>query len=168
MNKRKIIIAVDGHSSCGKSTLSKQLAARLGYTYIDSGAMYRAVTLFALKKGLFASGKLDTHRLIEALPDVDISFRYNPGEQKSDTFLNGTPVEQEIRQMEVSDHVSEVSAVPEVRKALVHIQQELGYQKGIVMDGRDIGTVVCPNAELKIFMTASPMVRAQRRFDELR
>ncbi|MCF8358018.1 MAG: (d)CMP kinase [Prolixibacteraceae bacterium] len=168
MTGKKIIVAVDGHSSCGKSTLSQQLAAKLGYTYIDSGAMYRAVTLYALKNGLILSGKPDKNKLIAHLPSISITFRYNPAEQKSDTLLNGENVEKAIREPIVSNHVSPVAAIKEVRNAMVKIQQKLGRNKGIVMDGRDIGTVVYPHAELKIFMTASPDIRARRRYDELK
>jgi cytidylate kinase len=168
MTGKKIIVAVDGHSSCGKSTLSKQLAAKLGYTYIDSGAMYRAVTLYALKNGIISKGKPDKNKLIAHLPEISIDFKYNPSEQKSDTLLNGENVEKAIREPMVSNHVSPVAAIKEVRDSMVKIQQELGRNKGIVMDGRDIGTVVYPHAELKIFMTASPEIRARRRYDELK
>jgi cytidylate kinase len=167
MNNRKIIIAIDGHSSCGKSTLSKQLALKLQYNYVDSGSMYRAVTLYALRNNLVHNGNVDVQKLISQLDDISISFKYNPDEQKSDTYLNGENIEQEIRGLEVSNNVSPVAVIKEVRQAMVSIQKSLGKEKGIVMDGRDIGTVVYPDAELKIFMTASPIVRAQRRFDEL-
>jgi cytidylate kinase len=167
MNNRKIIIAIDGHSSCGKSTLSKQLALKLQYNYVDSGSMYRAVTLYALRNNLVHNGNVDVQKLISQLDDISISFKYNPDEQKSDTYLNGENIEQEIRGLEVSNHVSPVAVIKEVRQAMVRIQKSLGKERGIVMDGRDIGTVVYPDAELKIFMTASPIVRAQRRFDEL-
>jgi cytidylate kinase len=167
MNNRKVIIAIDGHSSCGKSTLSKQLAHKLQYTYVDSGSMYRAVTLYALRNNLIINGKVDETKLISQLEKISITFKYNPADQKSDTYLNGENIEAEIRGLEVSNHVSPVAVIREVRAAMVKIQKELGKEKGIVMDGRDIGTVVYPNAELKIFMTASPEVRAKRRFDEL-
>ncbi|HCY43084.1 MAG TPA: (d)CMP kinase [Prolixibacteraceae bacterium] len=167
MNLPKIIIAIDGHSSCGKSTIAKALAAQLGYIFIDSGAMYRAVTLFALRNNLIADGKVDDLKLISSLPQIKIEFRYNPEKQKSDTYLNGENVEDEIRQLPVSQHVSPVATIAEVRAAMVRLQQEMGKSKGIVMDGRDIGTVVFPDAELKLFVTASPEIRAQRRFDEL-
>jgi cytidylate kinase len=167
MNDRKIIIAIDGHSSCGKSTLSKQLAHKLQYSYVDSGSMYRAVTLYALRNNLIKDGKVDVPGLISQLSTIFISFKYNPSEHKSDTYLNGENVEAEIRGLEVSNSVSPVAVIKEVREAMVKIQKELGKEKGIVMDGRDIGTVVYPDAELKIFMTASPEIRARRRFEEL-
>ena len=167
MHLSKIIIAVDGHSSCGKSTLSKQLAQLLKYNYIDTGAMYRAVTLFALRKQLINNKKVNEAELIRLLSQIDIGFRFNETEQKSDTLLNGENVEHEIRELNVSDNVSPVATIKEVRQTMVKLQQAMGIEKGIVMDGRDIGTVVFPDAELKIFMTASPEVRAQRRYDEL-
>ncbi|MBD78488.1 MAG: cytidylate kinase [Crocinitomicaceae bacterium] len=163
----KINIAIDGYSSCGKSTLAKRLAQSLSYVFIDTGAMYRAVTLFALQNGYF-NNKLSVDSLIFDLNKVNISFQYNAERQASDVILNGVNVENEIRTMEVSNHVSEIAEVKEVRKKLVALQQEMGRQKGVVMDGRDIGTVVFPKAELKIFMTADDEVRAMRRFDELR
>lgn len=167
MQHRKIIIAVDGHSSCGKSTLSKQLASRLKYNYIDTGAMYRAVTLYALKNQLIHEGKVNTPELISQLPNISITFQYNEASEKSDTYLNGIKVENDIRGLEVSQLVSPVAAIKEVRAAMVKLQKVMGKDKGIVMDGRDIGTVVFPDAELKLFMTADPAVRAQRRYDEL-
>lgn len=167
MTKRKIIVAIDGHSSCGKSTIAKAVAANFGYIFIDSGAMYRAVTLFALRNNLIDDGAVNREKLISLLPQIQIEFRYNLEKQKSDTFLNGENVEDEIRQLPVSQNVSPVATIPEVRAAMVHLQQEMGKNKGIVMDGRDIGTVVFPDAELKLFVTASPEIRAQRRFDEL-
>jgi cytidylate kinase len=167
MDQSKIIIAVDGHSSCGKSTISKEVAKMLEYTYVDSGSMYRAVTLFALRNNLINNGIVNSHELVKRLPEIHISFKYNPKDQKSDTFLNGENVEKEIRELEVSNNVSPVATIKEVRAALVEIQKELGKERGIVMDGRDIGTVVYPDAELKLFVTASPTIRAQRRFDEL-
>ncbi len=167
MSKSKIIIAIDGHSSCGKSTISKELAKRLEYTYVDSGAMYRAVTLFALRNKLISNGVVNSSELIKRLPEIHISFKFNPKEQKSDTFLNGENIENEIRELEVSNNVSPVATIKEVRAALVEIQKGLGKERGIVMDGRDIGTVVYPNAELKLFVTASATIRAQRRYDEL-
>jgi cytidylate kinase len=166
--KKKIIIAVDGHSSCGKSTLSKELASVLGYIYLDSGAMYRAVTLFALRNHLAENGKVNKQGLIDRLNEIKIEFRFNSATRQNDTFLNGENVEEEIRQIAVSSYVSPVATIAEVRQALVKQQQEMGRNKGIVMDGRDIGTVVFPQAELKLFMTASPEVRAQRRYDELK
>lgn len=165
---KKIIIAIDGHSSCGKSTMAKQLASALGYVYVDTGAMYRAVTLYALRHQLFdASGNILAEALKEQMDQIHITFRFNPDTQRPDTYLNGELVEQEIRTLEVSSHVSPVATLPFVREAMVHQQQLMGREKGIVMDGRDIGTTVFPNAELKIFVTASAEVRAQRRFLEL-
>lgn len=168
MTQPKIIIAIDGHSSCGKSTIAKAVASEFGYVFIDSGAMYRAVTLFALRQNLITDGNVDKQKLIELLPEIKIEFRFNPETQKSDTYLNGENVEDEIRQLPVSQNVSPVATIPEVRTAMVRQQQEMGKNKGIVMDGRDIGTVVFPEAELKLFVTASPEIRAQRRFDELK
>lgn len=162
-----INIAIDGYSSCGKSTLAKAMARALEYVFIDSGAMYRAVTLYALRNKLVSADGLNEPDLLAALPHIDIAFRHNPETGRSETLLNGENVEQEIRKMAVSNHVSKVSAVKAVRQKLVALQQQLGRQKGVVMDGRDIGTVVFPTAELKLFMTADPAVRAQRRFDEL-
>ena len=165
---KKITIAIDGYSSCGKSTMAKDLAREVGYIYIDSGAMYRAVTLYCLENGLFTNESIDTERLESAMPDIRISFELNPETQRPMTFLNGKNVEDRIRTMEVSNRVSPVAALPFVRKALVELQQEIGRAKGIVMDGRDIGTAVFPDAELKIFVTASAEIRAQRRYDELK
>ena len=165
---KKITIAIDGYSSCGKSTMAKDLAREIGYIYIDSGAMYRAVTLYCLDNGLFTDSGIREEELRNSLPDIRISFRLNPETQRPVTLLNGEEVEERIRTMEVSSHVSPVAALGFVREALVKQQQEMGRQKGIVMDGRDIGTVVFPDAELKIFVTASSQVRAQRRFDELK
>lgn len=165
---KKITIAIDGYSSCGKSTMAKDLARRIGYVYVDTGAMYRSVTLFALRNKLFnADGSVKTDELERRMPDIDIAFRFNPETQKPDTYLNGELVEQEIRSLEVSSHVSVIAAIPFVRTAMVAQQQKMGLEGGIVMDGRDIGTTVFPNAELKIFVTASAEVRAQRRYDEL-
>ena len=166
---KKIIIAIDGFSSCGKSTMAKDLAREIGYIYVDTGAMYRSVTLFALRNNLFnEDGTIKLAELESRVSDINISFRLNPETGRPDTYLNGENVEQEIRQMEVSSHVSPIAAVPSVRATLVAQHQKMGDEKGIVMDGRDIGTVVFPNAELKIFVTASAEVRAQRRFDELK
>ena len=165
--EKRIIIAVDGVSSSGKSTMAKDLARALGYTYIDTGAMYRAVTLYALQQDFFAHDKIDADRLQAALDDIDIAFRPNPRTGRPDTYLNGINVEKEIRGMEVSEHVSPVAALGFVRRALVRKQQAMGYAKGIVMDGRDIGTVVFPDAELKVYVTARPEVRARRRLEEL-
>lgn len=165
---KKIVIAIDGYSSCGKSTMAKNLARQLGYVYVDTGAMYRAVTLYALRHQLFdADGEVDAASLQRAMPDIRISFQFNKQTGKPDTYLNDELVEQEIRTMQVSERVSKIAALPFVRTALVAQQQRMGKDKGIVMDGRDIGTVVFPHAELKIFVTASAEVRAQRRYDEL-
>lgn len=164
---KKITIAIDGHSSCGKSTMAKDLARRIGYIYIDTGAMYRAVTLFAMRHNLIANGQVDAAKLQEEMGNIHISLRLNPETQRPDTYLNGECVEREIRTMEVSRHVSLIAALPFVRSAMVEMQREMGKEKGVVMDGRDIGTVVFPHAELKIFVTASAEVRAQRRYDEL-
>ena len=163
----KIIIAIDGFSSCGKSTFAKAIAARLGYIFIDTGAMYRAVTLYALEHGAIRSGIVDEDAVVASLKDIDIDFRFNPERGASDIYVNDVWVEGKIRTIEVSNLVSAVSAVGEVRKRLVALQQRMGRDKGVVMDGRDIGTVVFPNAELKIFMTADPEVRAERRYIEL-
>jgi CMP/dCMP kinase len=164
----KINIAIDGHSSCGKSTLAKQIAKDLNYVYIDTGAMYRAMALYALQSGFIKQGKLDTNSLISSLDNVYISFKYNPETQNSETFLNTTNVEKEIRSMQVSNFVSAVSELKEVRAKLVRLQKRLAEFGGVVMDGRDIGTVVMPNANVKFFMTADDLVRAQRRYDELK
>ena len=165
---KKIIIAVDGFSSCGKSTMAKDLAKEIGYIYIDSGAMYRATTLFALQNKLFDQNQLiDTEGLQKLLPQLHITFELNPETQLPETFLNGKNVEKQIRSMEVSQKVSPIAALDFVREELVNQQQKMGESKGIVMDGRDIGTTVFPDAELKIFVTASPQVRAKRRYDEM-
>ncbi len=165
---KRIIIAIDGHSSSGKSTMAKDLARQIGYTYIDTGAMYRAVTLYCMQHNLFEGEKIKEKQLQELLPEINISFQLNKETGRPDTYLNGLNVEQEIRGMAVANRVSPVAALGFVREALVKKQQEMGRQKGIVMDGRDIGTVVFPDAELKIFVTASPEIRAQRRVDELK
>lgn len=165
---KKITIAIDGFSSCGKSTMAKDLAREIGYIYIDSGAMYRAVTLYGLQHGIIAGGEVDAERLRREIPDIHISFRLNPDTGRPDTYLNGEDVEQQIRTMEVSARVSQIAAFDFVRSAMVAQQQEMGRAKGIVMDGRDIGTTVFPDAELKIFVTASPEIRARRRYDELK
>jgi cytidylate kinase len=165
--KKRIIITVDGYSSCGKSTFAKAIASELGYLYIDSGAMYRAVTLYSLRKGFVSGGVADAGRIISALPAIKVSFRTDRETGYFVTLLNGETVEREIRDRAVSDNVSAVSTIAEVRSKLVDLQRELGAGGGIVMDGRDIGTVVFPGAELKIFMTARPEVRAQRRYLEL-
>lgn len=165
--EKKIIIAIDGHSSSGKSTMAKDLAREIGYIYIDTGAMYRAVTLYCLRKGYIQGDTIQEEALKADLDKMDISFRYNAETGRPDTYLNGEKVEKEIRSMEVADKVSLVAALGFVRRAMVAKQQEMGKAKGIVMDGRDIGTVVFPNAELKVFVTASPEVRARRRLEEL-
>jgi len=164
----KITIAIDGYSSCGKSTLAKALASKLGYAYGDSGAMYRCVTLYALEHGIIKDNSFIEDEIIKILPDIHLSFQFNPNTKTSETFLNGKNVEKEIREMIVSENVSKVSAIKAVRTIMIDVQRKLGKHKGIVMDGRDIGTNVFPDAEVKIFMTADPDIRAQRRFDELR
>lgn len=167
-NTKKIIIAIDGFSSCGKSTFAKSIAARLGYIFIDTGAMYRAVTLYALEHGAIRSGIADEERIVALLPEIAITFRFNPQRGASDIYVNGDLVEGKIRTIEVSNCVSAVSSIREVREKLVAMQQQMGERRGVVMDGRDIGTVVFPDAELKIYMTADPRVRAERRYAELR
>ena len=168
MSNKKLTIAIDGFSSCGKSTVAKELARKLGYVYVDTGAMYRAVTLYCMRNGLISDdGTVDTDQLQKVIGNIDISFTYNELTGANTTWLNGERVEDEIRRIEVSNKVSFVSRIDFVRTQMVKLQQEMGKQGGIVLDGRDIGTVVFPNADLKIFMTASPEVRAQRRFDEL-
>ena len=163
----KITIAVDGHSSTGKSTLARQLAQALGYSYVDSGAMYRCVTLYALTSQLVGEGFFKQHELLKRLSQITIRFVFNKGDKKNHAILNGEDVESRIRGMEVSQYVSQIAAIPEVRKFLVAQQKAMGKNKGVVMDGRDIGTVVFPDAELKIFMTASAEIRAKRRYKEL-
>ena len=165
--KRKIIIAIDGFSSCGKSTFAKEIAARIGYVFIDTGAMYRAVTRYGIEHGAIHDGTVDASQLEALLPQLQISFSFNEQRGASDIYLNGVNVEERIRRIDVSEYVSRVSQIAAVRSRLVHMQQEMGEQKGVVMDGRDIGTVVFPNAELKIFMTADPHIRAERRYREL-
>jgi len=166
--QKKIIIAIDGHSSCGKSTMAKDLARKIGYIYVDTGAMYRAVTLYALKNNLFNDdNSINANELEKQMSNICISFKLNKETGRPDTYLNGQLVENEIRTIDVSSRVSTVAALPFVRKALVEQQQKMGEQRGIVMDGRDIGTTVFPNAELKIFVTATPEVRAMRRYKEL-
>lgn len=165
---KKIVIAIDGYSSCGKSTMAKDLAREVGYIYVDTGAMYRAVTLFAMRNGVFdADNNIDEARLKALLPDVKLTFKLNSETKLPEVCLNGECVERDIRTLEVSQHVSPIAALPFVREKLVEQQQAMGNEKGIVMDGRDIGTVVFPDAELKIFVTASAEIRAQRRFKEL-
>lgn len=166
---KKITIAIDGYSSCGKSTMAKDLAKEIGYIYVDTGAMYRSVTLYALRNGFFnTDGSIQEEALRMSMPNINIAFKINTQTGRPDTYLNGENVEQDIRTMEVSSHVSPIATLPFVREALVVQQQAMGKEKGIVMDGRDIGTVVFPNAELKIFVTASSRVRAQRRYNELK
>lgn len=167
MRHKKSIIAIDGHSSCGKSTVAKDLAKELGFVYIDTGAMYRAVTLFAMTNGFISDCQIDEAALAAHLDEIKITFRYQSELKKNETFLNGKSVEDEIRGLDVSNNVSAISAIGFVRRRLVELQQAMGKEGGIVMDGRDIGTVVFPDADLKLFMTASPEIRAQRRFDEL-
>ena len=166
MDKKKINVAIDGTSSSGKSTMAKALAKSVGYTYIDTGAMYRSVALFCLRHGLITDGKVDVERLLPMLPDINISFKIEDGKQI--TYRNGENVENEIRGLEGSNNVSLVAAIAEVRHAMVRLQQEMGKNKGVVMDGRDIGTVVLPDAEIKLYVTTSPEIRAKRRFDEMR
>ena len=166
---RKITVAIDGHSSCGKSTMAKDLARRVGYVYVDTGAMYRCVTLYALRHGLFLDdGTIKTEELQKSMDDIKITFVFNPETGRPDAYLNGEYVEREIRSLEVSNHVSPIATLGFVREDMVRQQREMGMEGGIVMDGRDIGTVVFPNAELKVFVTASAEVRAQRRYDELK
>ena len=162
---KKIIIAMDGHSSCGKSTMAKALAKTIGYTYIDTGAMYRAVTLYAMRHGFIGKDGIDEEALRKEMPNIKISFGHENGSQY--TILNGENVEREIRGMEVSGHVSPIAAIGFVREAMVELQREMGRKGAIIMDGRDIGTTVFPNAQLKIFVTATDEIRARRRFDEL-
>lgn len=164
---KKIVVAIDGFSSCGKSTLAKALAKEVGYAYVDTGAMYRSVALYCLRNGLIEEGKVDEEKLAEAMPSIQISFQYNSEKQRNETYLNGENVEEEIRSLAVSNVVSIVSAIGFVRRAMVAQQQSFSKEKGVVMDGRDIGTVVFPDAELKVFVTARAEVRAQRRFLEL-
>lgn len=168
MTQKKIIIAIDGYSSTGKSTVAKQIAKQLGYVYIDSGAMYRAITYFAMSHGFIDKENFDKKSLIAQLNNIEISFKFNKKLGFAEVYLNGVNVEKQIRTLEVSNFVSLVSAIPQVRQQLVFQQQKMGIEKGIVMDGRDIGTVVFPNAELKLFMTATADTRAMRRFKELK
>ena len=166
---KKITIAIDGFSSCGKSTMAKDLAKKLGYVYVDTGAMYRAVTLYAMRNGLFnADGSVKTADLERQMNKINITFKLNKTAERPDTYLNNELVENDIRTLEVSNHVSQIAAVPFIREAMVAQQQRMGKDKGVVMDGRDIGTTVFPEAELKVFVTASAEVRAQRRYDELK
>ena len=166
---KKITIAIDGFSSCGKSTMAKDLAKKLGYVYVDTGAMYRAVTLYAMRNGLFnADGSVKTADLERQMNKINITFKLNKTAERPDTYLNNELVENDIRTLEVSNHVSQIAAVPFIREAMVAQQQRMGKDKGVVMDGRDIGTTVFPEAELKVFVTASAEVRAQRRYYELK
>ena len=174
---KKITIAIDGHSSCGKSTMAKDLAREVGYVYVDTGAMYRSVTLYALRNGIFKEVRgegqevrevIDEEPLRQQMTNIQISFKFNAETGRPDTYLNGELVEHDIRTMEVSNHVSPIATLGFVREAMVAQQQQMGKDKGVVMDGRDIGTVVFPDAELKVFVTASAKVRAQRRYDELK
>ncbi len=165
---KKITIAIDGHSSCGKSTMAKDLAREVGYVYVDTGAMYRSVTLFAIRNGIFTDGGINEAELRRRMPEIRISFKFNAETGRPDTYLNGELVEGDIRSMEVSNKVSPIAALGFVREAMVAQQQQMGKDKGVVMDGRDIGTTVFPDAELKVFVTASAEVRAQRRYDELK
>ena len=165
---KKITIAIDGHSSCGKSTMAKDLAREVGYVYVDTGAMYRCVTLYALRHGLFTADGINEEELRRQMPNIHISFKFNAETGRPDTYLNGELVERDIRTMEVSNHVSPIATLGFVREAMVAQQQLMGQGGGVVMDGRDIGTVVFPHAELKVFVTASAEVRAQRRYDELK
>lgn len=165
---KRITIAIDGFSSCGKSTIARALAARLGYNYVDSGAMYRAVTLYCLQHGIIKDGAFVEDEIVRALDHIHLTFQFNPASRSSDTFLNGENIEKQIRTLEVSNLVSPVSKIKEVRRRMVALQRSMGADKGVVMDGRDIGTNVFPDAELKLFMTADVDVRVQRRVDELR
>ena len=166
IKKSKLVIAIDGYSSCGKSTVAKDLAKLLNIIFIDSGAMYRCVTLYALENGIINNGKIDEDKLKLALDNISISFKFEAASKTNETYLNGELVESKIRSLEVSSHVSSISAIGFVRKKMVELQQKMGETESIVMDGRDIGTVVFPNADLKLFMTASPEIRAERRFKE--
>lgn len=165
---KKLIIAIDGHSSCGKSTVAKDLAKKIGYTYIDSGAMYRVVTLFAMRNKLISKDKVDENKLAHLIDQVTISFQYNTEKQRHETYLNNELVEDEIRKMDVSNNVSLIAKIKFVREKMVAFQRELSKEGGVIMDGRDIGTVVFPNADLKIFMTADVEIRAIRRYKELK
>jgi cytidylate kinase len=167
MNK-KLIIAIDGYSSCGKSTFAKSIARELKYIFIDSGAMYRAVTLYCIRRNFIGKNGINTQGILDEIKDINIDFFHNPDINEHETFLNSENVEKEIRSMEVAAHVSRISQIHEVRSRMVELQRQIGINKGIVMDGRDIGTVVFPDADIKIFMTASIDIRAGRRFDELK
>jgi cytidylate kinase len=164
----KITIAIDGYSSCGKSTLAKTLAKSIDYSYVDTGAMYRCVTLYALENGIIKNDQVDKESLVGQLDDISISFQHSEQSKESDAYLNGVNVEETIRGMDISNHVSQISIIKEVREKMVAMQQKMGKEKGVIMEGRDIGTVVFPDAELKVFMTASIGVRVKRRYDEMR
>jgi len=166
--KKRLIIAVDGYSSCGKSTFARMIAKELNYVFIDSGAMYRAVTLYCIRRNLINSQGVNTRAIVEELKDINIDFVFNPDINGHETFMNSENVEAEIRNLAVTSYVSRISQIPEVRTRMVELQREIGAYKGIVMDGRDIGTVVFPDADIKIFMTASVDIRAKRRYDELK
>jgi cytidylate kinase len=166
--EKRLIIAIDGYSSCGKSTFARLIAKELNYIFIDSGAMYRAVTLYCMRKSFISNVGLNTPGILSELKDIHIDFVFNPDINEYETFLNSENVEKEIRNMVVTTHVSRISQIPEVRARLVELQRQIGVTKGIVMDGRDIGTVVFPDADIKIFMTASVDIRAKRRYDELK
>jgi CMP/dCMP kinase len=166
--KKRLIIAIDGYSSCGKSTFSKMIAKELNYIFIDSGAMYRAVTLYCIRRNFIGDQGVNTRGLIDELSSINIDFIFNSDTNAHETFMNSENVETEIRSLEVTSHVSRISQIPEVRTRLVELQRSIGAYKGIVMDGRDIGTIVFPDADIKIFMTASVDIRAKRRFDELK
>jgi cytidylate kinase len=166
--EKRLIIAIDGYSSCGKSTFAKAIAKELNYIYIDSGAMYRAVTLYCIRRNFISEGYLNIPAILSQLENIHIDFVYNPYLTEYETFLNSGNVEKEIRSMEVTSHVSRISQIPEVRARMVELQRQIGAARGIVMDGRDIGTVVFPDADIKIFMTASVDIRAKRRYDELK
>jgi len=163
----KITIAIDGYSSCGKSTLAKTLAMSIDYSYVDTGAMYRCVTLYALENGIIKNDQVDKESLVGQLDDISISFQHSEQSKESDAYLNGVNVEETIRGMDISNHVSQISIIKEVREKMVAMQQKMGKEKGVIMEGRDIGTVVFPDAELKVFMTASIEVRVKRRYDEM-
>jgi cytidylate kinase len=166
--EKRLIIAIDGYSSCGKSTFARMIAKELNYIFIDSGAMYRAVTLYCIRRNFISGQGVNTRGILEELKDINIDFIYNPDINAHETFMNSENVEAEIRNLEVTSHVSRISQIPEVRTRMVELQRQIGSYKGIVMDGRDIGTVVFPDADLKIFMTATADIRARRRFDELK
>jgi cytidylate kinase len=166
--EKRLIIAIDGYSSCGKSTFAKMIASELNYIFIDSGAMYRAVTLYCIRRKFISDKVINTRGIVDELKEINIDFIYNPDRRVHETFMNSENVEAEIRNLQVTSHVSRVSQIPEVRSRMVELQRQIGSYKGIVMDGRDIGTVVFPDADLKIFMTASADIRAKRRYDELK